>query len=76
MKEETDLDVRFGIPNLLAQHLRQKHEMVIVDPDQIPILDFARDSPRKKPICIPIRIPRGFIEGNFTRVVMEKRPED
>lgn len=76
MKEEADLDVLLGLPNFLAQHLRQQHEMIVVDPDQIPILSLARNSPGKEPVRIPIRIPRRLIEGDLTRVVVEERPED
>ena len=43
MQEEADLDVLLAVTNLLAQHLRQKHEVVIVDPDQIAILDLLRN---------------------------------
>jgi uncharacterized membrane-anchored protein len=47
MKEEADLDVVFALADFLAQHLREQHEMVIVDPDQIAVLDFSRDSSGK-----------------------------
>lgn len=47
MKEEADLDVVFSLADFLAQHLRKQHEMVIVDPDQIAVLDFSRDSSGK-----------------------------
>lgn len=43
MQEEADLDVLLAVTDLLAQHLRQKHEVVIVDPDQIAILDLLRN---------------------------------
>ena len=33
VQEETNLDVLLAVANLLAQHLREQHKMVIVHPD-------------------------------------------
>lgn len=33
MEKEADFDVGPGITNLLAQHLRKQHEMIVMDPD-------------------------------------------
>lgn len=40
VQEEPDLDVLLAVADLLAQHLRQQHEVVVMHPDQIAILDF------------------------------------
>jgi hypothetical protein len=57
MEEESDLDVFLAISNLLAKHFRKKHEVIIMDPDQVSILDFFRNSFGKKAVrffvCLP-----------------------
>ena len=76
MQEETDLDVGLGLSNLLSQHGRQKHQVVVVDPDQVAILDFASYRSSKKPVRFFVRVPCRFVEGDLTRMVVEERPED
>jgi len=41
VKEETDLDVTLGSADLLADHGWHEHQMVIVDPDEIVVLDVS-----------------------------------
>lgn len=76
MQEESDLDILLAITDLLAQHLRQQHEMVIMHPDQIAILDFLRDGLCEKAICLLVSFPGRFVEGDFAGVVVEQRPEN
>lgn len=43
VKEEPDLNVLLAVPNLLPKHLWEQHQVVVMDPYQIPIFDFFRD---------------------------------
>ena len=76
MQEEANLDILLGVPNFLPEHLREKHQMIIVDPDQVAIPNFFRDGSGEKAVCFFVRFPGGFIEGNFAGVIVEKRPQD
>jgi hypothetical protein len=76
MEKESDLDILLLASNLLSEHLRKKHQVVIMHPNQIAILNFFRDGPRKKSVRFLIGIPGRLIEGYFTGMVVEKRPEN
>ena len=43
VQEEADFDVFLCVSNLLAEHLRQEHQMVVVHPDQVTILYILDD---------------------------------
>lgn len=76
VQEEADLDILLAITNLLTQHFRQQHEMVVMHPDQIAVLDFLRDGLCEKAICLLVSFPGRFVKGDFTGVVVEQRPEN
>ena len=76
MEEEPDLDIVLSIPNLLSKHFRQQHQVIVVYPDQISILDFLRDSFGEQTIGFFICVPCRFIKCDFTGVVMEEWPKD
>ena len=38
VQEESNLDILPGVADLLAQHLGEEHEMVVVDPDHVAVL--------------------------------------
>lgn len=44
MKEEPDLDVLLAVSNLLPKHLREQHQVIVMNPNQIPVFNFFRDS--------------------------------
>ena len=76
VEEETELDVALRVADLFAQHSGQKHEMVVVDPDQIVILHIFCDLFREQTVGLLVGIPSGFVEGDLTGVVVEEGPED
>ena len=76
MQEEAKLDVLLGVANLLAQHLRHEHQVVVVHPDHVVVLDILGDCLREEPVRLGVRLPRGLVEGDLTGVVVEKRPHD
>jgi hypothetical protein len=57
MQEESDLDVLLTISNLLAKHFREEHEVIIMNPDQISILDFFRNGFGKKAVRFLVCLP-------------------
>jgi hypothetical protein len=71
VQEESNLDILLAVTDLLAQHLRQQHQVVVVDPDQIAVLNFFCDSLGEKPICFLVCLPGGLVKGDFTGVVVE-----
>lgn len=71
VQEESDLDILLAVTDLLAQHLRQQHQMVIVDPDQIAVLDFLCNGLGEKTVRLLVCLPGGLIKSNLTRVVVE-----
>lgn len=76
VKEETKLHVALRVANLLAEHSRKKHKMVIVYPDQIIVLDILCDFFCEQAVGLAVGIPCRLVEGNLTGVVVEERPED
>lgn len=43
VQEKADLDVFLCVSNLLAEHLRQEHQVVVVYPDQVTVLHILDD---------------------------------
>jgi len=76
VEEEAELDVALRVANLFAQHSRQKHEMVVVNPDQIVVLYILCDLLCEQTIGFLVGIPGRLVEGDLTRVVVEEGPED
>ena len=71
VQEESDLDILLTVADLLTQHLRQQHQMVVVDPDQIAVLDFLCNSLGEKTVCLLVCLPGGLVKSNLTGVVVE-----
>lgn len=76
VEEETELDVALGGANLFAEHSGQKHEMVVVDPNQIVVLHVLCDLLCEQAVGFLVGIPCGLVEGDLTRVIVEEGPED
>jgi hypothetical protein len=76
VEEETNLDVLFRVANLLTKHLGEQHQMIIMNPDQISVLNILDDGFCKKAVDFLVCCPGRLVEGNLTGVIMEKRPED
>jgi hypothetical protein len=76
VQEETELDVALGVADFLAEHGGQKHEMVVVDPDQIVVLHIFCDFLCKQTVGFLVGFPCGLVEGDLTGVVVEEGPED
>ena len=76
VKEETDLDVLLGVANLLAEHLWEQHEMVIVHPDHVAVLHVFDHGLGKEAVDLAVGGPGGLVERDFSWVVVEEWPED
>lgn len=76
VQEEANLDILLTVANLLAQHLGQQHEVIIMHPDQITVLDLLRNRLGEQPIRLLVCFPCGLVECDLTGVVVEQRPED
>jgi hypothetical protein len=76
VQEEANLDILLAVTDLLAQHLRQQHEVIVMHPDQIAILDFLGNGLGEKAIGLLVCFPGGLVKCNLTWVIMKQRPED
>ena len=76
VEEEADADVLLGVANLLAQHLGEEHEVVVVHPDQVAVLDVLDDRLGEEAVDFLVCGPSCLVKCDLTRVVMEERPED
>ncbi len=77
MKEVAELDVLAlvgSVGELLAEHGRQQHEVVIVDPDQVVILNVARDLLGEQPVGLDIALPGRLVKCDLAGVVVEEWP--
>lgn len=74
VQEESQLDVLLLIADLLAQHGGQEHEVVIMDPDHVIVLDILGDSLCKQAIRLLVSLPCRLVEGDLTGVVVEEGP--
>ena len=77
VEEESDFDIFLvSLANLFAQHCRQKHEVIIMDPNEIVVVDISRDSGGEQLIGFPVCVPRGLVKGDFAWMIVKERPHD
>lgn len=57
VKEEAELDVLLSVTNFLTQHGRQKHQVVVVNPDEIVVLYILCDFLCKQTIGFTVGVP-------------------
>lgn len=76
VQEEANLDILLGVANLLAQHLGKEHEVVVVDPNQVAILNIVHNGFGKQAVDFAVGAPCTLVECDFTGVVVEEWPED
>ena len=65
-----------GAGHLAAHHLRHQHEVVVVDPDEIPGAVFADDRFREGAVDGPVRLPALDLRREAIELVVEERPQD
>lgn len=76
VEEEADADVLAGVCDLGAEHLGEQHEVVIVDPDEVTVLDIVDDGLREEAVHFLVGCPSGLVEGDLAWVVVEERPQN
>lgn len=76
VEEEPDFDIVLGVPNLFSKHFGEQHQVIVVYPNQISILNFLRDSFGEQAVGFFICVPCRFIKRDFSGMVMKERPKD
>lgn len=77
MQEETNSDIFLAQRmEFFPEHLRKKHQMIVMDPDQITVSCFTGNGLGKQEIGLSIGIPCTLIKDNFTGMVMQQWPQD
>jgi hypothetical protein len=76
MEEEADLDVLIGVTKFFSEHCGEKHQMVVVNPYHVAVLDVFGNSFGKQSICFSVRTPCRFVKCYFAGMVVEERPKD
>lgn len=76
VQEEADLHVLLCVADQLTQHLWEEHEVIVVDPDHVIVLDVGHDRLRKELVDFVVGGPCRLVEGNLAGVVVEQGPED
>lgn len=71
VEEEPDFDIVLSVPNLLSKHFGEQHQVIVVYPNQISILNFLRDSFGEQAVGFFICVPCRFIKRDFSGVVMK-----
>lgn len=76
MEEESDLDVLLACADFFTKHLWEKHEMIVLNPDQISILNIFCHSPSKDAVYFLVSSPGRFVKCDLSGVVVKQWPED
>jgi hypothetical protein len=76
VQEEANLDILLGVADFLAQHLRHEHEVVVVYPHQVVVLDILGDRLCEQAVGLHVALPCGLVKGDLTGVVVEQGPHD
>jgi hypothetical protein len=71
VEEEAYFHVLLAVANLFPEHLGEKHQVIVVDPDHIPVLDIPDDSFGKETVHLTICAPGRLVEGDLAGVVVE-----
>jgi hypothetical protein len=71
VEEEANLDVLLAVANLFAKHLGKQHQVIVVDPDHISVLNIADDRFGEEPVYLAVCAPGRLVEGDLTGVVVE-----
>jgi hypothetical protein len=74
VQEETNLDLFVRLCDFLTEHLREEHEVVVVDPDEITVLYVLDDRLGKEVVYFLVCGPGGLVKGDFAGMVVEERP--
>ena len=76
MKEEANFHIGLTGPNLFTEHGRKKHQVIVVNPNEVPILYLTGNCLGEKAVGFLVGIPSRFVEGDLARVVVKERPKN
>jgi hypothetical protein len=76
VEEKADADVLLGRSNLFAKHLRQEHQVVVVDPNEVIVLDVLEHRLGELTVHFLVRSPGRLVEGDFAGMIVKEWPED
>jgi hypothetical protein len=79
VQEEANLDILlwvFGLLEKLTKHRWHEHQMIILDPHHIIVLNILGDFFCKQAIGLGIGMPGRLVKGDFAGMVVKERPED
>ena len=76
VEEEADFDIVLSVPNLLSKHFWEQHQVIVVYPNKVTILNFLRDSFGEQAVGFFVCVPCRFIKRDFSGVVMKEWPKD
>lgn len=76
MEEKANFYISFLMADFLSQHLRQKHEMIVVYPDQVSVVDMRSNGACKLLVSLSVRFPIFLDECDFAWVIVEERPQN
>lgn len=76
VQKESNLDVLYAGTELLSQHGRHQHQVVVVDPNDVVVLDLLCHLASKDAIRISICHPGILVKRNLAGVVVEEGPQN
>ena len=76
VQEESYLHVLGLVTELFAQHRRQQHQVIVVNPDEVVVLNMLCKLFGEDAVRIAICNPSVLVKADLTGMVVEKRPQD
>ena len=76
MKEKANPDIAFGVTDLLAQKLRQEHQMIIMNPNVVVISDVRCDLFGKQSVNRFICNRGCIVWYHFVLEIVQYRPQN
>lgn len=75
MQEEANRDSFSALGSCFVQHLRQEHQVIVMDPDEISIFDVGRQFLSKTLIDGLVSFPFFLSEANCIGLIMQQWPK-
>ena len=76
MQKEPDLDLHAGLLRYFTKELREKHQVVIVNPDRIAIMQLRGDHFGKEEVNFIVSIPYSLANtAHFMQLIMKEWPQ-
>jgi hypothetical protein len=76
VQEEAKFDILLLGSNQISQQGREQHQVVVMNPDHIVVLDIGGNGFGKKPVGFLICVPSFVVKGDFARMIMKQWPQN